>query len=92
MLLDTEDYVYRAIFKRCLFSLREKKQSLSLKKKIVLGKLKKKKKNLITGTSLVVQWLRMHIFNPRDPGSIPDLGTRSVATKTEHSQINKYIF
>ena len=72
--------------------LKGEKTVFEFKKKIVLGKLKKKKKNLITGTSLVVQWLRMHIFNPRDPGSIPDLGTRSVATKTEHSQINKYIF
>ena len=33
--------------------------------------------NLSEGTSLVVQGLRLHIFNARDLGSIPDQGTRS---------------
>ena len=28
------------------------------------------------GTSLVVQWLRLHIPNAGDPGSIPGQGTR----------------
>ena len=30
-----------------------------------------------TGTSLVVQWLRLHTPNAGDPGSIPGQGTRS---------------
>ena len=29
------------------------------------------------GTSLVVQWLRLHAPNAGGPGSIPDQGTRS---------------
>ena len=51
------------------------------------------------GTSLVVQWLRLHDPNAGGLGSIPGQGTRShmlqlkvphAATKTQHSQINKY--
>ena len=30
-----------------------------------------------TGTSLEVQWLRLHTLNAGDPGSIPVQGTRS---------------
>ena len=32
---------------------------------------------LSLGTSLVVQWLRLHAPNTRGPGSIPGQGTRS---------------
>ena len=58
-----------------------------------------------TGTSLLVQWLRLHTPNAGGPGSIPGQGTRShmlqlnipytemkiplAATKTQHSQIIK---
>ena len=53
----------------------------------------------ITGTSLLVQWLRLHDLNARGPGLIPDQGTRShkaqqtvtipcATTKTWHSQMN----
>ena len=58
-----------------------------------------------TGTSLVVQWLRLCALNAGGPGSIPGQGTRScmsqlrpcmpqlkilhAATKTWHCQINK---
>ena len=28
------------------------------------------------GTSLVIQWLRLHTLNAGDPGSIPGQGTR----------------
>ena len=31
----------------------------------------------VTGTSLVVQWLRLHASNPEDVGSIPDLGSKT---------------
>ena len=31
---------------------------------------------MCTGTSLVVQWLRLHTPNARDPGSVPSQGTR----------------
>ena len=50
----------------------------------------------ITGTSLAVQWLRLHAPNAGDPGSIPGQGTRSpmpqlkilhAATMTWRSQI-----
>ena len=57
------------------------------------------------GTSLVVQWLRLHVSNTGEPGSIPGQGTRShrlqlrlcrpqlkilqATTKTQHSQINE---
>ena len=60
------------------------------------------------GTSLVVQWLRLHAPNTGGLGSIPSQGTRSymlqlkilyaamnilhAATKTHYSQINKQIF
>ena len=54
------------------------------------------------GTSLVVQWLRLHTPNVGDPGPIPGQGTRShmpqqrlkipnPPTKTWYSQINKSI-
>ena len=51
-----------------------------------------------TGTSLVVQWIRLCTPNTGGPGSIPGQGTRfhmlqlkilKVATKTRHSQIKK---
>ena len=50
------------------------------------------------GTSLAVQWLRLHAPNAGGLGSIPGQGTRSLmpklkipraATKTQHSQIKK---
>ena len=68
----------------------------SKKKMIVLEKLKEIK-ILITGTSLVVQWLRIHILNTRDPGSVPDLGIRSCMLQLRPSTVkkinkNKYIF
>ena len=54
------------------------------------------------GTSLAVQWLRLHAPNAGGPGSIPGQGTRSIITqlkspravmKTWHSQTNlKKIF
>ena len=31
----------------------------------------------VNGTSLVVQWLRLHVPSARGPCSIPDQGTRS---------------
>ena len=34
-------------------------------------------KNWESGTSLVVQWLRLHAPNAGGPGSIPGQGTRS---------------
>ena len=34
-------------------------------------------KNLYTGTSLVVLWIRLHAPSAGGPGSIPDQGTRS---------------
>ena len=46
----------------------------------------KKKQNW--GTSLVVQWVRLHAPNARGPGSIPGGGTRShmhSATKSLHA-------
>ena len=62
-------------------------------------------KTVTTGTSLVVQWLRLHAPNAGRPGSIPGQGTRShmlqlrvcvpqikmlrATAKTWHSQINK---
>ena len=56
-------------------------------------------KTFFSGTSLVVQWLRFHTPNAGVPGLIPGQQTRScmsqlkilcAATKTQHSQINKY--
>ena len=45
------------------------------------------------GTSLVVQWLRLHAHDAGDPGSIPAQATMSPmlqpATKTRHSQTQK---
>ena len=52
-----------------------------------------------TGTSLVVQWLRLCTFTAGGMGSIPGWGTKILhaatkipcaATKTQPSQINKY--
>ena len=53
------------------------------------------------GTSLVVQWLRLHSPSAGGTGSIPGQGTSShiyastksphAATKTRRSQINKYL-
>ena len=52
------------------------------------------------GTSLVVQWLRVHAPNARGLASIPGQGARShmpqlkilhAVTKTQCSQIDKYI-
>ena len=40
------------------------------------------------GTSLVVQWLRLHTPNAGGPGSIPGQGTRShmhAVTKSSHA-------
>ena len=57
-------------------------------------------KGLSTGTSLAVQWVRLHAPNAGGPGSFPGQGTRShmlqwkiphATTKTQHSQINKKI-
>ena len=68
--------------------------------RLILSKsvnLKKKKKRL--GTSLVVQWLRLHAASAEDPSLIAGQGTRShmlkpkilhAATKNRQSQINKY--
>ena len=42
----------------------------------------------MAGTSLVVQWLRLHTPNAGGPGSIPGQGTRShthAATKNSHA-------
>ena len=53
------------------------------------------------GTSLVFQWLRLHGLSGGGPGPIPGQGTRvhrlqlkimHAATKTWHSQTNKYLF
>ena len=45
------------------------------------------------GTSPVVQWLRLHVHDAGDPGSIPAQATMSPmlqpATKTWHSQTHK---
>ena len=51
-------------------------------------------------TELVVQWLRNHAPNAGSPGLLPGQGTRShvprlssrATTKTQHSEINIYIF
>ena len=52
------------------------------------------------GTSLVVQWLRLHAPNARGPGSIPGWQSRphmlqlkflSAKTKAQHSQTNKHL-
>ena len=46
------------------------------------------------GTSLVVQWLRLHAPNTGGLGSIPGQGTKipHASTKPQHSQINKKNF
>ena len=56
------------------------------------------KNNRTSGTSLVVQWLRLHTLNAGDLDSKPGQGTGShtpqlkippAAMETQHSQINK---
>ena len=45
-------------------------------------------RNSGTGTSLVVQWVKLHAPNAGGPGSIPGQGTRSrmhAATKSPHA-------
>ena len=45
-------------------------------------------KQHIPGTSLVVQWIRLHAPNAGGPGSIPGQGTRShmhATTKSSHA-------
>ena len=37
------------------------------------------------GTSLVVQWLRLHAPNAGDPGLIPSQGTKSDVLQLRHS-------
>ena len=57
-------------------------------------------KKIEMGTSLVVQWLRLHPSNPGGLGLISGQETVLLATtkslhataETWHSQINKYIF
>ena len=58
------------------------------KKIIIIKKVKIKKKilKISLGTSLVVQWLRLHAPNAGGLGSIPGQGTRShAATKSSHA-------
>ena len=43
-----------------------------------------------TGTSLEVQWLRLHSSNAGGPGSIPGQGTRSHTLQLRPGTINKY--
>ena len=42
----------------------------------------------ITGTSLVVQWLRLHAPNAGGPGSIPGRGTKVPHTTTKPACLN----
>ena len=58
-------------------------------------------KHVFPGTSLVVQWLRLHAPNAGALGSIPSQGPRShmpqlkipsAAMKTWHSQVKKFFF
>ena len=53
--------------------LKDKTEDIS-RKKVQNGK---KQRSKYTGTSLVVQWLRLCTHNARGPGSIPGQGTRS---------------
>ena len=55
-------------------------------------------KTMISGTSLVAQWLRLHAPNVGGPGLIPGLGTEShilqlkiqhAATENQCAKINK---
>ena len=50
-----------------------------------------KKKKILAGLLLAVQWLRLRVPNTGDPGSVLGQGARSLhaATKTRHSQIHK---
>ena len=41
-----------------------------------VAKFKKFTLKALVGTSLLVQWLRLHVSNARSPGSIPGEGTR----------------
>ena len=45
-------------------------------------------KNIITETSLAVQWLRLHTSNARGAGLIPGQGTKILHT-AHHSQKKK---
>ena len=65
---------------------------------LVREKWTKSPTEIVSKTSLVVQWLRLHAPNAGSLGSIPGWGTRShmpqlkilhEATNTQHSQINK---
>ena len=49
-------------------------------------KRSKEKFNTMSGTSLVVQWLRLHALNAGGPGSIPGQGTKipHAPTKPTH--------
>ena len=52
----------------------------------------KAKRGTFYGTSLVVQWVRLHTPNAGDLGSIPGQGTRShmhAATKSLHATTKK---
>ena len=86
---------YEAILELlCIFTSPTIGYLLSVAKKTIPLVLK-----FTVGTSLVVQWLRLHTPNAGGPGSIPGQGTRShmqqlkilyAATKTWHIQISKY--
>ena len=64
-----DDFYFLYIF---LYFLNVYNKHISLVKSEKILTLKKKK-----GTSLVVQWLRLHAPTAGGPGSIPDQGTRS---------------
>ena len=49
--------------------------------------LKYSSKNVCSGVSLVVQWLRLHTSSAGDSGSIPGQGTK-IPDATHHSQKN----
>ena len=56
--------------------------------KVLRGREKIFVNNSILGTSLVVQWVRLHAPNAGGPGSIPGWGARShvhAATKSSHA-------
>ena len=49
-------------------------------------------RSVCVGTSLVVQWVRLHAPNAEGPASIPGWGTRShmhAATKSPHATTKK---
>ncbi|TEA35021.1 hypothetical protein DBR06_SOUSAS9710100, partial [Sousa chinensis] len=48
---------------------------------------------IISGTSLVVQWVRLRAPNAGGPGSIPGRGTKScmhATTKSSHAATKKF--